>query len=381
MNPTNQQTPVQTTNTPAASANQATAQAGSSIKIEPMLDEVLKRDASDLHLQSGLPAMLRIDGALTKVEKPVVLKPEDVKSLVYSVLDDEQKKLLEADLELDFSFAYGDLARFRVNAFHEKGNLAVALRLIPTKIRTVEELGLPKVVENFTEFPRGLVLVTGPTGSGKSTTQAAMIDKINSEKSVHIITIEDPIEYQHYHKQSIIVQREVHFDTLSFGAGLRSSLREDPDVILIGEMRDLETISTAITLAETGHLVLATLHTNSASQSIDRMIDVFPPHQQQQIRIQLSNVLMAIVSQRLIPMIGGGRTAAAEILVVNSAVRNIIREAKTHQIDAVIQTGADQGMQTMDSTLVKLVHEGKISSDVAKGFAVNLEEFERLMQR
>lgn len=381
MNPTNQQTSAQPTNNPAAPANQTMAQTGSSIKIEPMLDEVLKRDASDLHLQSGLPAMLRIDGALTKVEKPVVLKPEDVKSLVYSVLDDEQKKLLETDLELDFSFAYGDLARFRVNAFHEKGNLAVALRLIPTKIRTVEELGLPKVVENFTEFPRGLVLVTGPTGSGKSTTQAAMIDKINSEKSVHIITIEDPIEYQHYHKQSIIVQREVHFDTLSFGAGLRSSLREDPDVILIGEMRDLETISTAITLAETGHLVLATLHTNSASQSIDRMIDVFPPHQQQQIRIQLSNVLMAIVSQRLIPMIGGGRTAAAEILVVNSAVRNIIREAKTHQIDAVIQTGADQGMQTMDSTLVKLVHEGKISSDIAKGFAVNLEEFERLMQR
>lgn len=353
----------------------------SGVKIETLLDEVLKRDASDLHLQSGLPAMMRIDGALTKVQNPVVLKPEDIKRLIYTVLDDQQKKLLETDLELDFSFAYGDLARFRVNAFHEKGNLAVALRLIPTKIRTIEELGLPKVIESFTEFPRGLVLVTGPTGSGKSTTQAAMIDKINANKSLHIITIEDPIEYQHYHKQSIVVQREVHFDTLSFGAGLRSSLREDPDVILIGEMRDLETISTAITLAETGHLVLATLHTNSASQSIDRMIDVFPPHQQQQIRIQLSNVLMAIVSQRLIPMIGGGRIAGAEILVVNSAVRNIIREAKSHQIDAVIQTGGEQGMQTMDSTLVKLVHEGKISHDVARGFAVNLEEFERLMQR
>ena len=353
----------------------------STIKIEPMLDEVLKRDASDLHLQSGLPAMIRIDGALTKISNPIVLKPEDIKSLVYSILDDQQKKLLESDLELDFSFAYGDLARFRVNAFHEKGNLAVALRLIPTKIRTIQDLGLPSVIESFTEYPRGLVLITGPTGSGKSTTQAAMIDKINSEKSLHIITIEDPIEYQHYHKQSIVVQREVHFDTLSFGAGLRSSLREDPDVILIGEMRDLETISTAITLAETGHLVLATLHTNSASQSIDRMIDVFPPHQQQQIRIQLSNVLMAIVSQRLIPMIGGGRIAGAEILVVNSAVRNIIREAKSHQIDAVIQTGGEQGMQTMDSTLVKLVHEGKISHDVARGFAVNLEEFERLMQR
>jgi twitching motility protein PilT len=378
MQPTNQQ-PTQAQNTQAATSAQA--QPASAVKMEPLLDEVLKRDASDLHLQVGLPAMLRIDGTLTKVQNPVVLKPEDLKSLVYSVLDDEQKKLLESDLELDFSFAYGDLARFRVNAFHEKGNLAVALRLIPTKIRTIEELGLPKIIDGFTEFPRGLVLVTGPTGSGKSTTQAAMIDRINSNKSLHIITIEDPIEYQHYHKQSIVVQREVHFDTLSFGAGLRSSLREDPDVILIGEMRDLETISTAITLAETGHLVLATLHTNSASQSIDRMIDVFPPHQQQQIRIQLSNVLMAIVSQRLIPMIGSGRIAAAEILVVNSAVRNIIREAKSHQIDAVIQTGGAQGMQTMDSTLVKLVHEGKISHDVARGFAVNLEEFERLMQR
>ena len=325
--------------------------------------------------------MLRIDGSLTTVENPVALTADQVKSLAYSVLDEKQRKMLESDLELDFSFAYGNLARFRVNAFHEKGNLAVALRLIPTVIRTIEDLGLPQIVNSFVEYPRGLVLITGPTGSGKSTTQAAMIDKINTEKSLHIITIEDPIEYQHHHKKSIIVQREVHFDTLSFGAGLRSALREDPDVILIGEMRDLETIATAVTLAETGHLVLATLHTNSASQSIDRMIDVFPPHQQQQIRIQLSNVLQAIISQRLIPMVGGGRVAAAEILVVNAAVRNIIRDAKTHQIDAVIQTGAEAGMQTMDNTLVKLVHEGKISYEVAKGFAVNIQEFERLMQR
>ncbi len=368
-----QQTPAQT--------NQAQPAPQGGIRIEPLLDEVLRRDASDLHLQVGLPPMLRIDGALTRVENPTVLGPNDVRSLAYSVLDEKQRKMLEEDLELDFSFAYGNLARFRVNAFHEKGNLAVALRLIPTKIRTVEELGLPPVINTFTEYPRGLVLVTGPTGSGKSTTQAAMIDKINAERAVHIITIEDPIEYQHHHKKSIIVQREVHFDTLTFGAGLRSALREDPDVILIGEMRDLETISTAVTLAETGHLVLATLHTNSASQSIDRMIDVFPPHQQQQIRIQLSNVLQAIVSQRLIPMVGGGRVAAAEILVVNAAVRNIIRDAKTHQIDAVIQTGAEAGMQTMDTTLVKLVHEGKISYEVARGFAVNVEEFERLMQR
>lgn len=371
----------QTQQTPVQNNQTQPAQQQPQIRIEPLLDEVLRRDASDLHLQVGLPPMIRIDGALTKVENPTVLGPNDVRSLAYSVLDEKQRKMLEEDLELDFSFAYGNLARFRVNAFHEKGNLAVALRLIPTKIRTVEELGLPPVINTFTEYPRGLVLVTGPTGSGKSTTQAAMIDKINTERAVHIITIEDPIEYQHHHKKSIIVQREVHFDTLTFGAGLRSALREDPDVILIGEMRDLETISTAVTLAETGHLVLATLHTNSASQSIDRMIDVFPPHQQQQIRIQLSNVLQAIVSQRLIPMVGGGRVAAAEILVVNSAVRNIIRDAKTHQIDAVIQTGAEAGMQTMDTTLVKLVHEGKISYEVARGFAVNLEEFERLMQR
>lgn len=371
----------QTQQTPVQNNQTQPAQQQSQIRIEPLLDEVLRRDASDLHLQVGLPPMIRIDGALTKVENPMVLGPNDVRDLVYSVLDEKQRKMLEEDLELDFSFAYGNLARFRVNAFHEKGNLAVALRLIPTKIRTVEELGLPPVINTFTEYPRGLVLVTGPTGSGKSTTQAAMIDKINTERAVHIITIEDPIEYQHHHKKSIIVQREVHFDTLTFGSGLRSALREDPDVILIGEMRDLETISTAVTLAETGHLVLATLHTNSASQSIDRMIDVFPPHQQQQIRIQISNVLQAIISQRLIPMIGGGRVAAAEILVVNSAVRNIIRDAKTHQIDAVIQTGAEAGMQTMDTTLVKLVHEGKISYEVARGFAVNLEEFERLMQR
>ena len=218
MPPTNQP-PAQSNQTPAKPQTQAQPSTG--VRMEPLLDEVLKRDASDLHLQSGLPAMLRIDGALTKVQNPVVLKPEDVKALVYSVLDNDQKKLLETDLELDFSFAYGDLARFRVNAFHEKGNLAVALRLIPTKIRTIEELGLPKVIDSFTDYPRGLVLVTGPTGSGKSTTQAAMIDKINTNKSLHIITIEDPIEYQHYHKQSIVVQREVHFDTLSFGAGLR----------------------------------------------------------------------------------------------------------------------------------------------------------------
>jgi twitching motility protein PilT len=349
-------------------------------KIEIMLEAVIKLDASDLHLQVGVPPMLRVDGALRAMVDAPPLDSESIEKLVFSLLDEEQKNVLLKDKEVDFSFAFGDIGRFRVNAFHERGNIAAALRLIPTKIRTLEELGMPKVLTNFCDFPRGLVLVTGPTGSGKSTTLAAMLDRINSEKSVHILTIEDPIEYAHHSKKSIVVQREIHYDTYSFGAALRSSLRQDPDVVLIGEMRDLETMAAAITIAETGHLVLATLHTNSAAQSIDRMIDVFPPHQQQQIRIQLSGILMGICAQRLVPLIGGGRSAVSEILVVNNAVRNIIREGKTHQLDAVIQTGAAEGMQSMDKTLVQFVQQGKISYDEAKNFAVDLKELERMMR-
>ncbi len=352
-----------------------------SLRIEPYLDQVIKRDASDLHLQVGLPPMLRIDGALKPAEDSKELTEKDIETLIYALLDEEQKQVLIRDKEIDFSFAYGDLGRFRVNSFHEKGTIATAMRLIPTKIRTLDELGMPKVVSTMTDYPRGLVLVTGPTGSGKSTTLAAMIDLINTNKAMHIITIEDPIEYQHHHKKSIVVQREVHFDTVSFGAALRSALREDPDVVLIGEMRDLETIATAITIAETGHLVLATLHTNSAAQSVDRMIDVFPPHQQQQIRIQLSGVLQGIVSQRLIPMVGGGRIAAAEVMIATPAVRNIVRESKTHQLEAVIQTGAEHGMQSMDKTLVGLIHEGKISYEEAKNYAIDLEELDRMMRK
>lgn len=350
------------------------------IKIEILLEEVIKSKASDLHIQVGLPPMLRIDGTLRPVSGTDPLTEEHVESLVYSILDEEQKAILKKDKEFDFSFAFGDLGRFRVNAFHERGNIAAALRLIPNQILTVEQLGLPTIVNKFADFPRGLVLVTGPTGSGKSTTLAAMINKINQEKPLHIVTIEDPIEYTHKSSRSVVVQREVHYDTYSFSAALRSSLRQDPDVVLIGEMRDLETIAAAITIAETGHLVFATLHTNSAAQSIDRMIDVFPPHQQPQIRSQLSNILMAICSQRLIPTIGGGRIAAAEIMVATPAVRNIIREGKSHQLDAVIQTGAEYGMQSMDKTLVGLVHSGTISLDEARNFAVDLEEFERLMR-
>jgi twitching motility protein PilT len=350
------------------------------LKIETMLEEVIKVDASDLHLQVGLPPMLRIDGSLRAIVDASALESADLEKLIFSILDEDQKEILLKDKEVDFSFAFGNYGRFRVNAFHERGNLAAALRLIPSKIRTLEELDMPKILLDFTKFPRGLVLVTGPTGSGKSTTLAAMLDKINTDQSKHILTIEDPIEYAHHSKKSIVVQREIHYDTYSFSAALRSSLRQDPDVVLIGEMRDLETIAAAVTIAETGHLVLATLHTNSAAQSIDRMIDVFPPHQQQQIRVQLAGMLQGICSQRLVPAIGGGRVVASEILVATGAVRNIIREGKTHQLDAVIQTGAEYGMQSMDRTLVNLVQQGKISYDEAKNFAIDLNELERLMR-
>ena len=349
-------------------------------KIEILLEEVIKKKASDLHIQVGLPPMLRIDGSLTPVQGADVLTEEGVEALVFAILDEDQKQILLKDKEFDFSFAFGDLGRFRVNAFHERGNMAAALRLIPNEVLTVEQLALPPILNKCADYPRGLVLVTGPTGSGKSTTLAALIHKINHERSAHIITIEDPIEFTHKSQKSVIVQREVHYDTYSFSAALRSSLRQDPDVVLIGEMRDLETIAAAITIAETGHLVFATLHTNSASQSIDRMIDVFPPHQQPQIRAQLANILQAICSQRLIPAIGGGRVAAAEILTATPAVRNIIREGKSHQLEAVIQTGAEFGMQSMDKTLVGMIHSGIITYDEARNFAVDLDELDRLMR-
>lgn len=349
-------------------------------RIEILLDEVIKNKASDLHIQVGLPPMLRVDGSLVAVTGADILTEESLEALIFAILDEDQKQILLKDKEFDFSFAYGDLGRFRVNAFHERGNLAAALRLIPNEILTVEQLGLPTTVNKFADYPRGLVLVTGPTGSGKSTTLAALVHKINVEKAMHIVTIEDPIEFTHKSIKSVIVQREVHYDTYSFSAALRSALREDPDVVLVGEMRDLETIASAITIAETGHLVFATLHTNSAAQSVDRMIDVFPPHQQPQIRAQLSNILMAICSQRLIPTIGGGRTAAAELLIATPAVRNIIREGKTHQLEAVIQTGAEFGMQSMDKTLVTLIHEGTITYDEARNFAVDIDELDRLMR-
>ena len=363
---------------PPMTANEVTKGVTGEVTIEPLLDECIKRDASDLHLQVGLPPILRMDGVLHPITTYSALTNEDVQRLVFSTLDAEQQKILIKDKEFDYSFAFGELGRFRVNAFHEKGNMAAAFRLIPNVIKSIEDLGLPGVVADFADHPNGLVLVTGPTGSGKSTTLAALVDKINTEKAVHIITIEEPIEFTHRSKRAVVAQREVHYDTYSFAAALRSILREDPDVVLIGEMRDLETIQAAITVAETGHLVFATLHTNSASQSIDRMIDVFPAHQQPQIRTQLSNILVGICSQRLVPAINGGRIAVAEIMVANSAVRAIIREGKTHQLDMTIQTGADQGMQTMDRELARYVKAGTITFDEARQYAVDVAEFDRL---
>ncbi|MBO4276329.1 type IV pilus twitching motility protein PilT [Candidatus Saccharibacteria bacterium] len=359
---------------PSGSASSATP------KIENLLEECVRRKASDIHMQYGLPPILRIDGTLVPVNNVKSLDEEDLKTLIFSTLDEDQQSIYLKDKEFDYSFAFGDIARFRVNAFHERGKMAAAFRLIPNEIKSITDLGMPSIVETFADFPRGLVLVTGPTGSGKSTTLAALIDKINHDKSKHIITIEDPIEFTHKSERSIIVQREVHYDTFSFAAALRSALREDPDVVLIGEMRDLETIQAAITIAETGHLVFATLHTNSAAQSIDRMIDVFPSHQQPQIRSQLANMLMAICSQRLVPAIGGGRVVAAEIMIANTAVRSLIRDGKTFQLDTAIQTGAEEGMQTMDRTLAKLIQTGVITYDSAREYAVDINELNRLVR-
>ena len=370
----------------SAAAAQAAAAASSptavptSVKIETLLEACIKHGASDLHIQVGLPPILRIDGSLVPIPNTPILTTEIVDTLIFSTLDSMQRETLAKDKEFDYSFAFGEIARFRVNAFNEKGHLAAAFRLIPTKMPTIEELGMPQVISSFAEYPRGLVLVTGPTGSGKSTTLAAIINKINSEKSVHILTIEDPIEFTHKSKRSLVAQREVHYDTYSFSRALKSALREDPDVVLLGEMRDLETISAAITIAETGHLVFATLHTNSVAQSVDRMIDVFPAEQQPQIRSQLAGILMAVCSQRLVPAIGGGRVCAAEIMVANTAIRSIIREGKTHQLDTAIQTGASEGMQTMDRTLAKLVQQGTVTYDSAREYAVDVREFERIVK-
>jgi len=349
------------------------------VTIDQLLTEALKRNASDLHITVGMPPILRINGDLVYLDYPK-LRPDKTKALLSEIASQQVLAKLAELGEVDFSHAIQGLSRFRVNAFRQRGSIAIAIRLVNEKVPTLDELGHPEVLKTLARKPRGLVLVTGPTGSGKSTTLAAMVGMINQERACHIITLEDPIEFLHSHGKSIVNQRELHLDTLSFAGALRAALREDPDVILVGEMRDMETIATAITAAETGHLVLATLHTGDAAQTIDRIIDVFPPHQQQQVRIQLSMTLQGIVVQQLLPKIGGkGRVAALEILLATPAVRNIIRETKTQQLGTVLQTGAKIGMQTMDNSLRDLVRQGIVDSDEALSRAVDPETLKRLL--
>ena len=348
--------------------------------IQQLLLEVIKRKASDLHLTVGALPTLRVDGSLTPLEGEKPLMAEDVQGLVFSILTEEQKEILLANKELDFSFALGEVARFRVNVYHQKGYLAASLRLIPAKIKTLEELNLPSIIKNFVRLPQGFVLITGPTGHGKSTTLAAIINEINETRSEHIVTIEDPIEYIYPHRQSLISQRELHLDTHSWEIALRSVLREDPNVVLIGEMRDFDTTSAAITIAETGHLVFSTLHTNSAVQSISRIVDQYPEYQQQQIRVQLAEVLEGVVSQRLIPAIVGGRYPVCEILLATPAVRTMIRENKVHQIDNYIMTSRDLGMQTLEHSLANLVKSGKVSMETALSYAIRPDEFKRIIK-
>jgi len=345
-----------------------------------LLDQVISMNASDLHLTVGYPPFYRVDGKLIQ-RGAIPVSSEQMEKLLSPILGQRNREQLEINKEVDFSYAYGKDARFRVNVFNQRGTLAAALRLIPTKIPTLEELHMPKILEDLTTIPQGLVLLVGPTGSGKSTTLASMLSLINQRDAKHIVTIEDPIEYVHLPFKSIIDQREVGQDTHSWDIALRSVLRQDPNVVLVGEMRDYETIAAALTVAETGHLVFATLHTNSASQSIDRIIHVFPAEQQAQIRIMLANTITAVVSQRLIPTIGGGRRAAMEVLIGTPAVSNLIREGKEHMIDNTIQTGADVGMFSLESSLVALIREGKITQQEAEAHSTKPEEIIRLMRK
>jgi twitching motility protein PilT len=349
------------------------------VHVDELLELTVEKKASDLHLAVGVPPILRVDGELY-ASNFGGLAPIVVQDMVYAILTDEQINNYETTYELDTSYQLGELARFRVNVFRDRGNVAAAFRLIPTKIPTIRELGLPLVLEEISRKPRGLVLVTGPTGSGKSTSLAAMLGQINRERAVHIITIEDPIEYMHTHGRSLINQRELGLDTKSFPAALRASLREDPDVLLVGEMRDPDTMALAITAAETGHLVFATVHTNNAAQTVDRIVDVFPPGQQEQIRVMLSNNLEAIVSQQLLPRAGKpGRVAAVEIMVASAAIRNLIREAKAHQMTSVIQTNANLGMQTMDQALRDLYMRGLVSYESVLARAMNPDELKKMV--
>ena len=351
------------------------------VTLPELLHKVVEVNGSDLHITTKTPPQIRIHGHLERLELPE-LSSADTKQLTYSVLTDAQKKRFEETLELDFSFGIQGLARFRCNMFHQRGSVGAVYRLIPEKIRAFHELNLPPVLATLAERPRGLVLVTGPTGSGKSTTLAAMIDKINKERKDHILTIEDPIEFVHQHQGCLVNQREVHGDTQSFTNALRAALREDPDIVLIGEMRDLETVEAALRIAETGHLTFGTLHTNSAAQTINRIIDVFPSHQQSQIRTQLSLVLEGIVCQALCPKIGGGRIVSLEIMIPTPAIRNLIREDKIHQIYSSMQTGQEKyGMQTANQSLATLYQKKQITLETAMEKSSNRDELQEMINR
>ncbi len=347
--------------------------------IDDLLQECVERGGSDLHITVGLPPTIRLNGHLTPLPYSV-LTEHDTRRLVYEALNDTQLEQFERHRDLDFAYSVKGVARFRFNVYMQKGAVAAAMRVIPSKIPSVESLRLPSVIYEVVKKHSGLVLVTGPTGSGKSTSLACMIDLINQTRPCHIMTIEDPIEYVHTHKRAMVNQREVHADTETFHNALRAVLREDPDVILIGEMRDLETIQAALTLAETGHLVFATLHTRNAPQTIDRIIDVFPPHQQEQIRVLLANTIEAVFAQQLIPMIGGGRIAAIEVMVANAAIRNLIREGKTHQIYSIMETNSGAGMVTMDRVLADLHRNGFITFEEAVNRAMDKENFTQLLK-
>ena len=348
--------------------------------LRSLLEEMIQKDASDLHITAAERPKLRVDGDIVDSSVLEVLTPKDTLQLAYSVLTENQKKRFETDDELDFSFGIQNLARFRGNVFKQRGCVAMVIRMIPFNVRTFQELGLPPVIAKLAERPRGLILVTGPTGSGKSTTLAAIIDKINKERKGHIITVEDPIEFIHRHQSCIVNQREIGTDTKTFAAALKYALREDPDVILVGEMRDLETVGAALTIAETGHLVLATLHTNSAAESINRVIDVFPSNQQSQVRAQLAFVLEGVITQTLLPKVKGhGRAMAAEIMIATPAIRALIRDDKVHQIYSAMQSGKKFGMQTMNDALFQLYTAREVAQDECERVSHDPKEFLRMI--
>jgi twitching motility protein PilT len=347
--------------------------------IHDMMQGVVDKNASDIHIVVGTNPMYRLDGQLYPFEETKILTKADAEELIFALMTQEQKDYVVVNKEIDFGYQFKDAGRFRINAYYQQGSLSAALRLIPMKVRTIEDLKLPPIFHEFTKYNQGLVLLTGPTGEGKSSSLAAMIEEINLTQAKHILTIEDPIEFTYQPAKSVISQRELLQDTHAWDIALRSALREDPNVVLVGEMRDFETIAATLTVAETGHLVFATLHTNTAAQTIDRIIDVFPEAQQAQVRQQLAAVLQVIISQRLIPITGGGRVAATEILLVNSAVRNLIREGKVFQIDNVIQTGGQEGMISMENSLLNWVQRGVLTMETAREYAFRPDQFDRLV--